>query len=425
MLFFKASNDYSLNKSTYLNLRWIGILGQLLTINIVTFILKFEFNFILANIVVIFGILSNIFLNSFVKEIQLSNQMSFNFLLVDIVQLSLLLYLSGGILNPFSIFLIIPSVFASSNLTVKTSLSLILITIIFIFLLTFFHQELPSPLNDYKLSYYYYYSIPLGLIIALIFLNYFAIIFGKEYRLRKKALDKIQEVISKEQELVSLGGQAAAAAHSLGTPMSTIKIIAQELHGQLENNTDFSKDVNLLISQVKRCENILKKLTLDPIIGDDFIDQDLSLSDYVNEIVKSFEEISEKKFIINSEQDTNPLKIKKSIEIVYGIRNFIGNANKFAKEKIFISIKSDSQNSELSIEDDGLGFPKKIFNKIGEPYIKSMSDDENKKSGLGLGIFIGKTLLEKNYAELVFRNSETRGGAEVNIKWKNNNIIKI
>ncbi len=425
MLFFKASNDYSLNKSTYLNLRWIGILGQLLTINIVTFILKFEFNFILANIVVIFGILSNIFLNSFVKEIQLSNQMSFNFLLVDIVQLSLLLYLSGGILNPFSIFLIIPSVFASSNLTVKTSLSLILITIIFIFLLTFFHQELPSPLNDYKLSYYYYYSIPLGLIIALIFLNYFAIIFGKEYRLRKKALDKIQEVISKEQELVSLGGQAAAAAHSLGTPMSTIKIIAQELHGQLENNTDFSKDVNLLISQVKRCENILKKLTLDPIIGDDFIDQDLSLSDYVNEIVKSFEEISEKKFIINSEQDTNPLKIKKSIEIVYGIRNFIGNANKFAKEKIFISIKSDSQNSEISIEDDGLGFPKKIFNKIGEPYIKSMSDDENKKSGLGLGIFIGKTLLEKNYAELVFRNSETRGGAEVNIKWKNNNIIKI
>tara|TARA_B100000242_G_C42994660_1_gene461885 strand:+ start:142 stop:1020 length:879 start_codon:yes stop_codon:yes gene_type:complete len=292
-------------------------------------------------------------------------------------------------------------------------------------LLTFFHQELPSPLNDYKLSYYYYYSIPLGLIIALIFLNYFAIIFGKEYRLRKKALDKIQEVISKEQELVSLGGQAAAAAHSLGTPMSTIKIIAQELHGQLENNTDFSKDVNLLISQVKRCENILKKLTLDPIIGDDFIDQDLSLSDYVNEIVKSFEEISEKKFIINSEQDTNPLKIKKSIEIVYGIRNFIGNANKFAKEKIFISIKSDSQNSEISIEDDGLGFPKKIFNKIGEPYIKSMSDDENKKSGLGLGIFIGKTLLEKNYAELVFRNSETRGGAEVNIKWKNNNIIKI
>ena len=169
MLFFKASNDYSLNKSTYLNLRWIGILGQLLTINIVTFILKFEFNFILANIIVICGILSTLFLNSFVKEIQLSNQMSFNFLLVDIVQLSLLLYLSGGILNPFSIFLIIPSVFASSNLTVKTSLSLILITIIFIFLLTFFHQELPSPLNDYKLSYYYYYSIPLGLIIALIF----------------------------------------------------------------------------------------------------------------------------------------------------------------------------------------------------------------------------------------------------------------
>ena len=425
MLFFKASKDYSLNKSTYINLRWIGIIGQLLTINIVTFILKFEFNFFLANVVVLFGVLSNVFLIYFIKDTQISNQISFNFLLIDIIQLGLLLYLSGGIMNPFSIFLIIPSVFASSNLTVRTSLSLIIITIILIFLLTIFHEELPIPLNDYKLSYYYYYSIPLGLIIALIFLNYFAILFGKENRLRKKALDKIQEVISKEQELVSLGGQAAAAAHSLGTPMSTIKIISQELYKQLEKNEELNKDLELLISQVKRCEDILKKLTLDPIIGDDFIDQDLSLSNYVNEIVKSFEEISEKKFIVNIEQDTNPIKIKKSIEIVYGIRNFIGNANKFAKESIYISIRSDSQYSEISIEDDGLGFPKKIFNKIGEPYIKLINNEEKNKSGLGLGIFIGKTLLEKNYAQLTFRNSETRGGAEVNIIWKNNNLIKI
>ncbi len=222
----KVSDNYFLNKSTYVNLRWIGIIGQLSTINIVTFYFNFEFNFLLANLIVVLGILSNFFLIFIHKQNQLSNLTSFFYLFIDIIQLSILIYLTGGILNPFSLFLIIPSVFASSNLNIKTNLILILITIISICFLTFYHEELPSPLNDYKVSYYYYYSIPLGLIVALIFLNFFAIMFGTENRLRKEALDKIQEVIAKEHELVSLGGQAAAAAHSLGTPLSTIKIIA-------------------------------------------------------------------------------------------------------------------------------------------------------------------------------------------------------
>ena len=124
------------------------------------------------------------------------------------------------------------------------------------------------------------------------------------------------------------------------------------------------------------------------------------MHDYINEIVNSFKEISDKNFNIDTEQDTNPLNIAKSIEIVYGIRNFIGNANKFAKENIYIAIKSDSSTSEITIEDDGFGFPKDILRKIGEPYIKSLKIQDNSKSGLGLGIFIGKTLLEKNNAKL-------------------------
>ena len=425
MKFLQASNNYFLNKSTYINLRWIGIIGQFITINLVAFYFKFEFDFISANLIVIVGALSNIFLFYVIKQRQISNQNAFYFLTIDILQLSLLLYLSGGILNPFSIFLIIPSVFASSNLDIKTNLVLILITIISIFALTVYHHELPSPLNDYKLSYYYYYSIPIGLVIALIFLNYFAISFGKENRIRKNALDKIQEVISKEQELVSLGGQAAAAAHSLGTPLSTIKIISQELLQQLGNNKLYNKDIELLVSQVERCNKILKKLTINPTTEDDFIDMDLSLANYIDQIIKSFEEISKKKFIINLEQDSNPFPITKSIELVYGLRNFIGNANKFSKDKIFISITSNSEYSEIIVEDDGDGFPKEILNRIGEPYIKFTGHEKTKKSGLGLGIFIGKTLLEKNNAKLIFRNSETRSGAEINIRWQNKDLIKI
>jgi len=422
----KISETYSLNRSTYINLRWIGILGQLITINSVKFIFNFDFDFISANIIIFIGAISNIFLIYNYKKIQLSNRSSLNFLLIDIIQLSSLLYLTGGVVNPFSIFLLIPSVFASSHLKIKTNLFLIFVTLISIIFLTFFSLDLPKPLSEhFHVSSYYYYAIPTGLIIALLFLNYFALTFGKESNLRKEALNKIQELISKEHELVSLGTQAAAAAHSLGTPLSTIKIISQDLLEQLNNNKDLKKDIELLVSQVDRCNDILKRLSINSTLEDDFIGKDLSLNSYLKEVVLSFKEISNKNFNINTEQDTNSFNIKKSIEIIYGIRNFIGNANKYAKNNIYITLKSDSEFSEITIEDDGPGFSKDILTKIGEPYIKSLRSDDNKKSGLGLGIFIGKTLLEKNYAKILFRNSETRGGAEIKIEWLNKNLYKI
>ena len=415
-----VSNIYSLNKSTYINLRWIGIIGQFLTINIVYFFFKFEFNIYLTNLIIILGVISNLILVYFYQKNILSNRASFIFLLVDILQLSLLIYLTGGILNPFSIFLIIPSVFSSSNLDLKASLTLICLTILSIFLLTFYHIELTYPgTNKILVNNFYYYAIPTSLIIALIFLNYFAITFGRESILRKEALDKLEQVIAKEHELVSLGGQAAAAAHSLNTPLSTIKVISQDMYKQFKDQKDIKKDIELLVSQVERCGQILKKLSLNPSQEDDFINQELSISEYVSEIIKSFREISDKQFIINLSQDANSFKISKIIEIIYGIRNFIGNANKFAKKKIYVSVKSNNETTEISIEDDGDGYPKDILGKIGEPYIKSSSNKDNNKSGLGLGIFIGKTLLERNKAKVICRNSKTRLGAEVIISWKN------
>ena len=235
----------------------------------------------------------------------------------------------------------------------------------------------------------------------------------------------MEEVISKEHELLSLGGQAAAAAHSLGTPFSTIKIILADLLKQFKNNEEVKKDILLLISQIERCSEILKKLTLNPNIEDDFIDKDLSINDYIHEIVKSYQEISKKKFIVNYDNNLKSLNITKSIEIIYGLRNFIGNANKFSKSKIFINIKSDANFTEIIIEDDGEGYPKDVLRIIGEPYIKSLKSSIKSKSGLGLGIFIGKTLLEKNYANILCRNSKNKSGAEVIIKWKNKDLLSI
>ena len=426
MKFFETSKYFSLKKSTYINLRWIAIIGQLVTVNLTYFIFDIKFDLILENSIILTGILSNLYLIYINKNTQLLDKAAFHFLLIDILQLSCLIYLTGGIVNPFSIFLIIPTIFSSSNLGLRSNLLLAGITILMIIFLTFFYYPLPNPVNEhFHVDRYYYYSIPISLIIALIFLNYFALVFGKESRIRKEALNKMEEIMSKEHELLSLGGQAAAAAHSLGTPFSTIKIICSDLLKQLKDNSDVKKDIKLLASQIERCSEILKKLTLNPTVEDDFIDRDLSISDYVNEIVKSFKGISKKNFILNSDKNLNSLNITKSIEIVYGLRNFIGNANKFSKSKVFINIKSNNQITEIIIEDDGEGYSKDVLRNIGEPYIKSYKSSIKSKSGLGLGIFIGKTLLEKNYAKILCKNSETRSGAEVNIKWNNKDLLNL
>ena len=426
MKFFETSKYHSFKKSTYITLRWIGIIGQLIAVNFVYLFLNPSFDFITSNLIIFLGILSNLYLIFIYKKTQLSDRSAFIFLLIDILQLGILLYLSGGITNPFVIFILIPSVFSSSNLSLRTNTLLVILTIIIIVFLTFNYQDLPINLNsDFHNNHYFYYSIPVSLIIALVFLNYFAMTFGTQSRLRKEALGKMEEVMAKEHELLSLGGQAAAAAHSLGTPLSTITIIAHDLMKQFKGQKDLEKDIELLNSQVERCNEILKRLTLNPVEEDEFIDKDINIRDYLHEIISSFKEISKKEFVFNFDQDSNPKKISKSIEIVYGLRNFIGNANKFAKNSIFINLKSDSEFTELTVEDDGNGYPRDIISKIGEPYLKSNYSKDKSKEGLGLGLFIGKTLLEKNFASVNCRNSKTRSGAEVIIRWKNKELFNI
>ena len=426
MKFFETSKYHFFKKSTYISLRWIGIIGQLISVNFVYFFLNFEFDFLTSNLVIFFGILSNLFLIYIYKKTQLSDRSAFIFLVIDILQLGALLYLTGGITNPFVIFLLIPSIFSSSNLSLRTNTLLVTLTAITIVFLTFYHHDLPMPIkSDLHNNHYYFYSIPTALIIALIFLNYLAMSFGTQSRLRREALSKMEEVMASEHELLSLGGQAAAAAHSLGTPLSTIKIIAHDLEKQFHDQEDVKKDIELLSSQVERCNEILKRLTLNPVEEDEFIDKDLTMRDYLSEIILSFKEISKKKFIFNFDQFSNVKKITKSIEIVYGLRNFIGNANKFSKNSIYINLKSDSEFTEITIEDDGNGYPKDVLSKIGEPYLRSNDPIDKSKTGLGLGLFIGKTLLEKNFALINCRNSKTRSGAEVIIKWNNKDLFNI
>ena len=427
MQLLKSSKDFQLNKTTLVNLRLIAHLGQLLAIIIVKFYFDFEFSQYLYCLIILgVGVGTNIFLHFQTKDNQLDNLQSTIYLAYDIIQLGVLLYLTGGVTNPFVIIIIVPSVFSSKYLNLKTSIFLASLTLFILLIISFYYLELPHPVDlHFHVPDYYFYSIPLSVGIGLVFLVYFGIKFGNEYRIRKEALDNIQIAMAKEHELVSLGGQAAAAAHSLGTPLSTISLIANDLKEELGTNPKYSEDINLLVSQSNRSNEILKSLTLNPHIKDEFLKNELSLNDYLSAIILSYEEISEKKFILINKDDYFSIKFNRSLEINYGLRNFIGNANKFSNYSIEVTIKSDEKFSEILIQDDGPGFPEDIIDKLGEPYIRTSSNKDESKTGLGLGTFIGKTLLEKNNAKVEFKNVKKNKGALVKIVWLNENLKKI
>jgi len=428
MKFLETSELFSLNKSTYINLRWIVYIGQLSAILIVQFFLQYKFNYLTCILVVCIGVLTNIYLQFKFKENQLNNLSATLYLFYDIGQLGFLLFLTGGITNPFIFLIIIPAIFSSQYLNISSSLILATFTSIILFILIFFYYELPHPEKlIFQVPDYYLYSVPISIFIGLIFLVYFGTKFGSESRIRKKAYDKMQEIMAKENELLSLGGQAAAAAHSLGTPLSTILLTSKELQKEFGNNEKINKDLDLLVAESIRCRKILKKLTLNPNIKDEFINSEVSLNDYIYEIVRSYKEFSKKNLVIHSDEFKNPINIYKSPEIIYGLRNFIGNANKFSNQKVEIFLKSNKKNTEIIIRDDGPGFPKDLIDKdmLGEPYIRSVDESQISKYGLGLGTFIAKTLLEKNLANITFNNLKKTGGAEVTIKWVNKDLTNL
>ena len=176
---------------------------------------------------------------------------------------------------------------------------------------------------------YYLYAIPFSIIIGLIFLTYFGARFGLESRKRTGALNRLELILAKEHELESIGLQAAAAAHSLGTPLSTITVVAKELEKEIGNNSQYSKDINLLLSQTKRCSEILKNFSQDQLKEDNFLNN-IKIGDLLDEVVRSFSEISEKKILLIKEQNELDPQIDRTLEITYGLRNFIGNAVKYS-----------------------------------------------------------------------------------------------
>ena len=419
---FRIKENLNLDKNTLTILRYIAIFGQFLAINVVYFYLALPFPIELSYVIIFFGLLTNLYLQFGIKFNQLKDLYASIFLVYDLIQLSILLFLTGGIFNPFSFLLIIPAIVSSTFLSMGTTIILGIITSLLLLTISFFHLPLPGEdMNLLHFPDFYKIGIVISIFIGLIFLSYFGIRFAGETKKRSEALNKLQEVISKEYELESLGGQAAAAAHSLGTPLATISVVAKELKKEIGNQKEVSKDIDLLISQTKRCSEILKQISKKQIEEDIFLSS-IKFEDLLEEIINSFKETSSKKIDLLVDKDQNKIAIQRTPEIIYGLRNFIGNAVKFSKSKVTINLNSDQKKIEITINDDGPGIPEDIIKKIGEPYIKSKSKELSSNSGLGLGTFLGKTLLERQNAKLSFKRNSNLGGALIVITWNAKNF---
>jgi len=418
---FRLEENFHLDRKTLVDLRWIAIIGQLVTINFVFFYLNLKFPIIEAHIVILLGLITNLFLQFRIKVNQLKDFYSILFLVYDLIQLSFLLYLTGGVTNPFSILLIVPAIVSSTFLSIRTTVLLCVLTILSLLLLNYFYLELPGLVN-FNFPDNYTSGIVVAIIIGLIFLSYFGIKFTGESKKRSSALDKLQEVMAKEYELESLDGLAAAAAHSLGTPLATISVVVKELKKEMANKTKYTKDLDLLISQTKRCSDILEQISKKEIREDKFIKK-IKLENLLDELINSFVGTTDKNINLINTEDKNSVSIIRTPELVYGIKNFIDNAVKFANSLVEVHLLSDKKNLIINISDDGPGFAEDILDSLGDPYLKSKTTKKKHKAGLGLGVFLSKNLLEKKKAKVEFANGKYLKGASVQISWKIKSII--
>ena len=406
---------------TLINIRWIAIVGQFFTVSVVEYFLKFEFPY--------FGTLTLIFLSALVNvylEINKSKFLTINnfyatlSIFYDLVQLILLLFMTGGLSNPFSILIIVPTTISVTYLSRGSSQFIVTCSIIFSTVIAFYHMPLPYPVNEsLVLPKYYNIGLWLSLGIGIIFLGNYAYQLGRDNRVRSTALSRLEEELTKEKVVNSVGGMAAAAVHELATPLATISLVSKELQKQLKDNSNIKEDINLLIEQSERCSSILKDIAQRKQ-KDEFI-ENISPKELINEIVFSLNNISNKEINVENLNLNQRMKMTKKTEISYALRNFIENSIKFAKNKINIEIDQNKKRTAITISDDGDGFNKDIIANLGQPYLHSDNIKKNKK-GMGLGVFISKSLLERCLAKVTFRNNKSLSGASVKIVWNNSQL---
>ena len=405
--------------SNLIKIRWIAIGGQLSAIFFVYYYIGIKIPIFLCLIVVLFSTFINILSFNFKKNSDyLSDNEAFLFLLFDTIQLAILLYLTGGIYNPFSLLLIAPLIISASYLPIVFSIILSSLSIIIVTLISFYYIEIQWPEN-FIVPDIFTYGLILALIISLIFIAIYVYIFANSARSISNALNKTSAALANQKKLSEIGSLSAAAVHELSTPLNTIFLILNELktNRNLINNKEINKELDLLKSQAERCREILFRLSKNPHnIKDDFFNK-TSLSNLVKVNFEKFKNKRLKMEIYVYPKENEPI-IKFMDELMYGIGNIIQNAIQHALNEIKVNIFWNHEIIKIDVIDDGDGFDIEIFDKIGSPYISN-----NKESGMGLGIFIAKNLIENIGGKILFKNNSNSNGSTVEIELNRKNLM--
>ncbi|EJW10122.1 Sensor histidine kinase PrrB (RegB) [Rhodovulum sp. PH10] len=405
---------------TLVRLRWIAVFGQLVAILIVHDSFLGESLFWAAMAVILaYGSLNIGLIWYYQGDQRLRPDRVARLLGIDVFELAILLFLTGGLQNPFAFLFIGPVLISASILSAQWTMLLGMLAVSCATLLMYVHLPLPWPGEEpFEPPWIYLFGVWLAITLAIGYIGIYAGQVTEEQRKLATALAATELVLAREQHLSQLDGLAAAAAHELGTPLATILLVSKELERELEPGSAILEDVTLLRQQAERCRTILAKLSEFPEPGEMFAR--MPVSAIVEEVVSPHRG-GEAAIDVVMPSDGGPEPVgARNPAILYGLGNLVENAADYARERVEVAVSWNAESVWIMISDDGPGFPSEVLARLGQPYVTSRRGRRKgaDSSGLGLGFFIAKTLLERSGARLTLKNRKfPQRGAIVRLQW--------
>jgi two-component system sensor histidine kinase RegB len=405
---------------TLVLIRWAAVAGQIFTASVVHWGLGFTIPLLPVGGAIALSALLNLAVSlGRPASARIDDREATIFLAFDIVQLAVLLYLTGGLINPFALLLMAPVAIGATILSLASNIALSLLTIVTIGLLGVLHEPLPWTGIPPDLPEIYQAGVWAGLTLTTLLVTLYGWRLAEEGRQMSDALLAAQTALAQEQRMSALGALAAAAAHELGTPLSTIAVVTKEMLREVEPDDPLREDVELLVSESDRCRSILARLTVDP--AQDVSDQYVlvPLPALIEAAAQHYQRDAiaitfESGPIGEGVPTTAPIQLR-SPEIMQGVGNIVQNAVSFANHEVHIATRWTTEWSEVEVSDDGPGFSEALLDELGTPFISTRQGVEGH---MGLGVFIAKTLLERTGASVSFGNrSERESGAAVVVRW--------
>jgi two-component system sensor histidine kinase RegB len=407
---------------TLVRLRWFAVIGQTTAVLVVYLGLDFDLPIWACLAVIALAAWLNVALRVRFRSTQrIEPERAAWLLAFDIAEISILLFLTGGLENPFSFLLLAPVLLSATALPPRVTFLLGCFAALWTTVLAFYYYPLPWDVDEpLQLPAIYIMGVWLATLLALGFIGVHAWQLTEEARQLADALAATELVLAREQHLSQLDGLAAAAAHELGTPLSTITVIATELERAIEADSPYADDIGLLREQAQRCRAILGKLTALESGGEPF--DRMPLSSLIEEVVAPHRDFGVDIQVSLTPHDAAEPIGGRNPAILYGLGNLLENAVDFARERVDVKAVWSSDDVAVTITDDGPGFAPEILDRIGEPYVTSKRrrkmNIDGESGGLGLGFFIAKTLLERSGATLDFENRRApEGGAVIQVRW--------